>query len=58
MKISYESGDCFHFTVSLRLKIEEVFMSEQITKHRWSLSEIGDKFSSKLNAFGYMILQR
>ena len=46
------------FYISFLLVIEAVFISEEITEYRFgALLEISDTFSSKLNAFSYMIWQ-
>ena len=45
-------------TVVLRFVFETVFISEQTVENRFgALLEISDKFITKFNVFGYMILQ-
>ena len=49
-----ESSD----TVVFRFVFETVFISEQTVENRFgALLEISDKFITKFNVFGYMILQ-
>ena len=44
------------FFIKIMFVIEAVFIPEQITEYRFGvLSEITDKFNTKLNVFNYMI---
>ena len=46
------------FYSSIRFVFEKAFISEQIAENRFgALLEISDKFTTKFNVFGYMILQ-
>ena len=46
------------FYSCIRFVFETVFISEQTAERRFAaLLEISDKFITKFNAFGYMILQ-